>query len=199
MTIDEVGKLLTILQAEYPTSFSRMDDRQMQLKTALWESEFREDEFTKVYAAVRLLMKSGREFAPNIGQIREKLRQMEMPDELDEGAAWALVCHACKNGIHNSIKEFEKLPPEVQAAVGSPEQIRAWSLVDEDELQTVIGSNFKRSYRTGIQRARDRAMIGALPTDKRELIEGLSGKLALKAAEANREPPGREREGRDEH
>ena len=69
-----IGKILTLIQSEYPNSFSNMDDRMMFLKKQLWQSEFQNDDLNLVYAAVRLLMKENREFAPNIGQIREKMR-----------------------------------------------------------------------------------------------------------------------------
>ncbi len=176
MTEEETARIMTLLQAEYPGSFSRLDDRQMALKLELWIREFERDEYNLVYAAVRLLMKENREFAPNIGQIRDKMDLLLAPDELDETQAWALVAKACTNGLYGAQKEFDKLPPDVQRVVGSPEQLKAWAGMDAETVQSVVASNFRRSYRVRKARERELAMI---PADVREMIQGAANSLRL--------------------
>ena len=65
---------------------------------------------------------------------------------------------------------------EVQRAVGSPRQLRDWGLVEEGAFQTVVASNFRRTWET--QQKRDAAKA-ALPAELRELVTGLADKLAL--------------------
>ena len=179
MQKSDVQKLLTLIQAEYPQSFVKMDDRQMALKLELWAKEFENENATLVWAAARALMGTGRDFAPNCGQIREKMYDLTNAHVLDEQQAWALVSKACANGMYGYRREFEKLPPDVQRAVGRPEQLKSWAEMDVETVQSVVASNFMRSYRTMAARERE---IGKLPDDVRNLIDGLSQKMIMEGS-----------------
>lgn len=177
MTDEQVDKLLTLLQAEYPHSFSGMDDRMLALKRNLWIKEFEQDDNRIVLAAARLYMKSGGAFAPTIGQLREKIAMLTTSgSELPEQSAWALVSKACQNGLYGYKKEFEKLPPDVQRAVGAPEQLREWARMDVETVQSVVASNFMRNYRTQQSRERELAQI---PDELRNKLCEVAGNLRL--------------------
>lgn len=176
MTIDEVGKMLDLLEAEYPGSFARLNDKQRGLKMSLWVREFEADEEMLVYAAVRLLIKDDREFAPNIGQIREKMRMLTATEELSEADAWSMVSKACKNGLYGYEREYQKLPETVQKAIGAPEQLREWAMMDADTVQSVVASNFRRSYRAQQSREKELAMI---PPGIRESLAAISERMRL--------------------
>ena len=179
MTFEETRTILTLLQTEYPQSFSKMDDRAMAMK--LWASEFQYDDYKAVYAVVRSIISAGgREFAPNIGTIREKLRSFSAGGELTENEAWARVSRAISNGIYGYEKEYAALPPQIQKAVGEPEQLKRWAVMPVDEVQSVVASNFQRSYRAVAQRERELAKI---PPDVRELLAGVSAAMLPGAAE----------------
>ena len=155
MTALDTAKILTLIQTEYPHSFSNMTPEQMTLKQELWEKEFAGDDPTLVYTAVRMLFESGIKFAPNIGDIRGKMRMLTAKEGLTEQQAWALVSKATRNSAYNSEREFEKLPPEVQRAVGSPEQLKAWAIMDADTVESVVASNFMRSYKAVAARQKE--------------------------------------------
>ena len=177
MTFDETKTILTLLQTEYPQSFSKMDDRAMAMKLKLWASEFQHDDYRAVYAVVRSIISAGaREFAPNIGVIRDKLSSYSTDGELTENEAWSLVSKALHNGLYGSQKEYDKLPPAVQKAVGEPEQLKRWAMMDESEVQSVVASNFQRSYRTIAFRERELAKI---PEDVRNLLTGVGQKMMI--------------------
>lgn len=167
MTVEETEKILTLLQVEYPNSFSRLDERMMLAKRNLWAKEFQADPFTVVYAAVRMCIRSGGAFAPNIGEIRQKMATLTKEEELPEQAAWAMVSKACSNGIYHFKEEFDKLPEDVQQAVGGAEQIRLWAMMDAETVQSVVASNFMRAYRTQKTRSKELAL---LPQEVRELL-----------------------------
>lgn len=171
-----IKKLLTLLQAEYPNSFSNMDSRTMRLKTELWEREFANDDINLVYAAVRLYMEGTERFAPSIGQIRDKMRALTEKEALSEQEAWALVSKACQNGLYGYRLEFEKLPPDVQAAVGTPEQLRSWAMMDVETVESVVASNFQRTYRAKAAKAKETAM---LPAEIRSMLGGLAGSMKM--------------------
>ena len=103
------------------------------------------------------------------GQIKEKLTAMQTP-ERTETEAWAMVSKALHNSLYGYREEFDKLPPEVQGAVGNAEMLREWARLDEDEVQTVVASNFQRSYRA---RARTVREFGKLPASVRETLPAL--------------------------
>ena len=175
MTFEETKTILTLLQTEYPQSFSKMDGRMMAMKLKLWAAEFQYDDYRAVYAVVRAIISAGgREFAPNIGVIRDKLRSYSVDGDLTEQEAWSLVSKAIHNGIYGYAKEYAALPPDVQKAVGEPEQLKRWAVMDESEVQSVVASNFQRSYRAIAARRRE---LDKLPADVRELLTGVTQNL----------------------
>lgn len=181
MTFDETRNILTLLQTEYPQSFAKMDGRMMQMKLRLWASEFEADDYRAVYAVVRAIMSAGnREFAPNIGVIRDKLRDYSSSGELTENEAWALVSKAISNGIYGYAEEFVKLPQDIQKAIGQAEQLKRWAVMPTEDVQSVVASNFQRSFRQIRQRERELAKI---PADVRALLEGVEKNMMLTEAE----------------
>ena len=175
-----IDKLLTLMQAEYPTSFSGLDERMMALKKQLWKAEFENDDLNMVYAAFRLYARDNEKFAPTIGQIRSKMAFLSQlsskDDELTEQKAWAMVSKACRNGIYGYRTEFEKLPPIVQRTVGTPEQIQTWALMDAETLESVVASNFMRSFRTVQTREKE---IAALPPSMRDFISAVAVNMKM--------------------
>lgn len=171
-----IQKIMTILQSEYPQSFSNMDARMMTLKMELWEREFSADNPNLVYAAIRTYMRTPERFAPSIGQVRDIMNTLTAGEELPEQTAWAMVSAACRNGLYGYKAEFEKLPPAVQAAVGAPEQLKAWAMMDADTVESVVASNFMRNFKAN--KARDKARA-ALPPEMQNLIAGVADRMTL--------------------
>ena len=82
--------------------------------------------------------------------------------------AWLLVSKALRNGTYGAVKEFNKLPPLVQKAVGSPDNLRNWAQTDSESIENVVQSNFMRTYRTVVNRAKE---YRKMPKDIQALIE----------------------------
>lgn len=186
MTMEQTVQVLTLVQCEYPGSFSQLDERGMALKIELWAKEFANDEYNIVFAAVRTYMRTPERFAPSIGQVREIMTSLTAGEELPEQSAWALVSAACRNGLYGYREEFDKLPPEVQAAVGAPEQLKAWAAMDADTVESVVASNFMRNFKANKAREKARA---ALPPEMRDLIAGISDHLKLGGGESKNALP----------
>ena len=79
-----------------------------------------------------------------------------------------LVSRALRNGYYGAVEEFNKLPPLVQKAVGSPDNLRNWALTDINSIENVVQSNFMRTYRTVVNRAKE---YQKMPKDIQALIE----------------------------
>lgn len=89
--------------------------------------------------------KSG--FAPSVSQLIDGMHKPKDQDRMTEGEAWYLVKKAIADSNYNAKERFEELPPEVQRAVGGHEMLRQWAMTDSDEINTVIMSNFQRTYK----------------------------------------------------
>ena len=94
--------------------------------------------------------------------------QISQPQELDGMTAWGLVSKALRNGTYGAVEEFNKLPPLVRQAVGMPDNLKNWATSDYQTIETVIQSNFLRTYETVVKRAKE---INRMPDNIKSLIE----------------------------
>lgn len=168
MTREDTIKILSVLRGAYPAFYRDITKQEAESTIALWESMFDEEPYELVGAAVKAFISGdGKGFPPAIGQIKERIRLITTPEEMTEQEAWALVSKALRNSTYGSEEEFAKLPPEVQAVVHDPGQLRQWAMSPADDVETVIASNFMRSFRTK-QKASKEYM--ALPTEVKRLM-----------------------------
>lgn len=180
MDRDQVIQVLATLKAAFPHSFQRMGRKDAEAMINLWLRQFESEDPAAVSAAVDSLI-STREagYSPTIGEIKAQLHRLRTAGQLSEADAWALVEKACRNGIYHSQEEFDRLPAEVQRAVGGPEQLKAWAMMDSETVNSVVASNFRKSYAVAQERAKQNAM---LPQNVRDLIAGVADSMALPEA-----------------
>lgn len=177
MTREETSKILTVLKVNYPQSFKGWTSEQGEAFLSLWSEAFKDDPVEIVTAAVKSIIYSDtREFAPNIGQVKDKIMQITNPITIDADQAWAMVFKALSDSYYHAQREFDKLPPEVQAGVGSPNQLREWSNMDISTLESVVASNFKKGYRA---RAVGKREFDKLPAQVKTMIQGLTDSKRL--------------------
>lgn len=174
MTRDDAIDILMVIQAAYP-------NYKQQEKTAavdIWYMMLKDYECSVVEAALKMYIATDTSgFAPTIGQIIDKIKSVTSPNELNGMEAWSIVSKALRNGYYGAEQEFEKLPVTVQKAVGSPDNIRNWAQSDSKSIETVIQSNFMRTYETELKRQNEELKI---PADVRQLISSISvGKQRL--------------------
>lgn len=174
MTRQGAYQVLAILRSSYTSSLVGSDDA-MKLQIALWEEIFAEEPDALVMAAVKAYMSTDTKgFMPVPGQIKEQIAILRDKGGLNEKYAWELVTKALCNSSYGSVEEFEKLPADVQRAVGSPNMLRSWATVNISDLQTVIASNFKRDYRAIVAQKKDFAKI---PEAVKQLAEAPATEL----------------------
>lgn len=167
MTYEETRQILTILKTNYPQSFRNMTKDESVNFLNLWSEAFANDPVKNVVAAVKSIIYSDpREFAPNIGQVKTKMHSLFTPQEMTEQEAWGKVRKACTNSLWHAEKEHKKLPELLQKLV-SPEQLRSWAMMETDQLDTVVASNFMRSYK---QRATQQKEVDMLPNEVKQMI-----------------------------
>lgn len=168
MTREETKKILMMVQASYPNF--NPPDKTVTINT--WFLLLKDNEYLAIEQALRTYITTDTSgFAPSIGQLLDKLHTIQSPQELNEMEAWSLVSKALRNGYYGAVEEFDKLPPLVQKAVGSPDNLRNWSQTDVKAIETVIQSNFMRSYAAIMKREYE---IKKMPADVQALIENVN-------------------------
>ena len=174
MTTEEIRTVLAVLKRAYPSSFKDMTDEDARETVKLWKMMFEHEDVAMVNAAVVALISTRTVgYTPVIGEICQKLRELKAPDSMSDQDAWSLVSRACRNGYYGYQEEYNRLPPDVQKAVGRPEQLHEWSLVDSDTLETVVASNFRKTYKTVLKRQEELLRI---PDIVRERLYGAKTK-----------------------
>ena len=165
MTKNEVVKLLMTIQTFYPNY--QVENKEFTINA--WYSIIGDCDYKPMEKALRAYITTDTSgFAPSIGQLINKLHEVQSPQELNEMEAWLLVSKALRNGTYGAVEEFNKLPPLVQKAVGSPDNLRNWAQTDSESIENVVQSNFMRTYRTVVNRAKE---YRKMPKDIQALIE----------------------------
>lgn len=183
MTIKETAKLIAVIAEVYPRF---MDGRNIETTVTLWQKIFAGDAYAEVEAAFFAFVSTDEKgFPPAPGAIRSMLNKLRLPQgETTEAEAWEKVQKATRNSIYNADKEFAALPEDVQRCVGSPATLREWAIMDSETLNSVVASNFMRSYRARAVQVRE---MQKLPPAVREVF-GLIGD-AFRLPEARIEAP----------
>lgn len=152
MTRDEAKKIVMIIKTAYPSW--RPDD--LSFTVNIWASMLSEYTYQQTEQALRAYIATDSSgFAPSIGQVITKMHVIDEYNELSEMEAWNMVNKALQNSIYGSREEFEKFPDPVKKAVGNSENLREWARAESGSVQTVIQSNFLRSYRSVISREKE--------------------------------------------
>lgn len=183
MTKKETAQIIGIMQTIYPDSFKNLSSDALQALVLVWATVFADDPANAVQAATMAHISSSTDrFMPPPAVIKQRLVDIKIGDELTPAEAWQLAYHAAQRGLHNSKEEFDKLPPIVQRLVGSPNQLREWAMMDAETVQSVIGSNFQRSYTA---RAKTEREYMALPSGVKDTLSAIAGKFSFDALPEN--------------
>lgn len=175
MNKNETAQIITTMQLNYPDTFQNMSDQTLLGLVDFWQQMFSDEPAEVVRKAVKAYITTSTErFMPNVGQIKEQIRKLTSPEGMSETEAWSLVTAALRNSAYGWREEWAKLPEAVRKAVGNENTLREWAMIDSEELNTVIASNFMRSYRTIQKREEEWAK---LPAGYREEMKRLSGKI----------------------
>lgn len=163
MTREETVKIIRIMVDSYPN----YKPNNISETVDVWQMMLEEYSYQQVSVALKAYILSDNSgFAPSIGQLVDKMQNIQQPQELNEMEAWSLVSKAIRNSGYNSIEEFAKLPPIVQKAVGLPSQLRVWAL-DENYNEEVVSSNFIKCYRAELAREKE---LQKMPKAVRDMI-----------------------------
>ncbi len=170
MNIVETMKIMAVIETAYPRFYAQKTAEDRENAVKLWTQIFAEDPYNVVSMAVMALIKTS-PYPPQPSDLNAKIQQITQPQEMTEMEAWGLVLKAIGNSNYNSGEEFQKLPPVVQRLVGAPSQLREWAAMDSETLNSVVASNFQRSYKVRAKHERDYL---ALPSSVKTFMASIS-------------------------
>lgn len=177
MNKTETAKIMAVLKAAYPQYYKDKSKQELEQAVELWQDMFDSEPYAEVAAGIKAFMTSETKgFPPSIGQVKERIASLTRPQyAMTEQEAWSFVKKALRNSAYGYLEEYEKLPETVKAVVGSPSVLREWGQVDMRELDTVVASNFMRSYRERVQHEREYA---ALPESVKQFANAIAERMA---------------------
>lgn len=181
MTLDEFKNVAKVINSLYSDNGKVVFDNKE--KVIAWHSCFSDLPYDVVSAAVKNLAMTCK-FAPKIPEIREECAELMNPPLLSEQEAWEMVRDGIRNGIYGAEEEFNKFPPEVQRAVVTPWALSEWAMLSGDEVDTVIQSQFKRSFRDSVERTAKDRVLGAIGT-KAGAMKALAETVVEKLEDGN--------------
>lgn len=172
MTYEETRKVLSVIRASFPSYFAKFTSEEGENFLAVWSDMFAEDDPMLVMSAVKSYIRSNTgAFPPSVGQVVELMHKLTHPVTITEQEAWNMVYRACCNSIYHAQEEFDKLPEEVKSVVGSHNQLKQWAVMDNNELGTVVASNFMRSYKARVASNKE---FAKLPDSVHDMISTLT-------------------------
>lgn len=154
----EMMKVLALVREMYPTF---LNGRNEATTFAIWMNLFDMETCDELIAALNAYAcRDTKGFPPPIGALKELVWQ-QRNERMSEQTAWELVrAQLCGSSAHPR-DNFDKLPDVVKACVGTPYTLMKWGQMDESELETVIASNFKRTFREMVQKKREHDVLPA--------------------------------------
>jgi len=183
--LEQIGAVMDILTVAYPQYYKNVSEDEKYAASLLWANMFADDSIEVVVAAVKTFIATDEKgFPPVIGQIKAHVAKIIGGAEKSELEAWGEVKRALRNSGYHAAEEFAKFDPVIQRIVGSPSQLREWSTVANDVVDSVIASNFQRSYRASAKQYREYL---ALPNHIKDFIKATSDRMALNRVTAEPE------------
>jgi len=173
MIREETQAILKVLRAGYQNFYKGLSKSDADEIIDLWSTMFADDSPKVVVEAVKSLMCTLK-FPPTIADVKTKIHDITQPERLTELEAWQTVRRSIS--YYNATDNFANLPPLLQKCVGSPNQLREWAIMEAETVDSVIQSNFMRSFKAKQAQEIERSM---LPESTRQLISGLSEKLSI--------------------
>ena len=175
MNRNEMALILDKARAFYPAFFEKKTDEALLEIAKAWAELFAGISaavFAKAFQATILSSK----FFPTPSEVCEKLGATAKQAELTEQEAWGLVREAIKRGRSDNGAAWDSLPSQVQRAVGNAGVLRDWALMDAGTVNSVIASNFMRSYRMVTERQEAaRPPLGLPSADRQQEAFALPG------------------------
>lgn len=173
MNREETKEILKVLRVGYPNFYKELKKSEADEIIDLWSTMFAAEPVVIVIEAVKSLMCTLK-FPPTIADVKEKISLITQPQTMTEMEAWQIVKSAMS--YYNAVETFGRLPAILRRIVGSPNQLREWAVMEAETVNSVVQSNFMRSYKATVMQEKERSM---LPESTKQMIAGLAERMEL--------------------
>lgn len=161
---------MTVLQVAYPRYYAGQSEEEKRRAVSLWHTMLEEYPYDLVQQAVKSVISTNK-FPPTIADIIEKIGFLKNSGGMTELEAWGYISKAIRSSAYRAQEEWERLPSELQGIV-SPDLLRSWAMVEADNVETVLQSNFLRTFRAEQER---RKTYEAVPKEVRGFMAQIGG------------------------
>lgn len=173
MTKQEALAIMAMLKTAYPSFYKDFSKEELNAAVNLWATMFSEEPIQVVTEAIKALICTLK-YPPTIADVKEKIERLTQPDQMTEMEAWHLVKKAMNTS--DFVSAFRSLPPAIRRVVGSPDQLKEWAYMESETVNSVIQSNFMRSFRVVAERERE---FTKLPESAKQLMIEASKNLKM--------------------
>lgn len=135
----DIKQLLTVLRLNYPATYRDMSIEDRRALVRLWHDAFGDLDVTLVGQALKNYIKAN-EYPPTIAGLQRQIDLLTTADDTDE--LWHKLMKGIRDSGRNAREEFEKLPEECKAFVGSPAELRILGNTDLSTINTVTRGQF---------------------------------------------------------
>ena len=163
----DVFKIIAVLKAVYNTTYGKYTKEDFDNLANGWLMCLEDYDYKTVSVAVKAYMTTNTSKSPPVpSELIDIIQNFNQQQNLNANEAWALVYKAICNSSTHAQYEYDKLPPAIQKAVGSPDSLRALA-IDPDFNYGVEQSHFAKVYNIELQRERE---IAKLPNSVKNAI-----------------------------
>lgn len=159
MNQKETVQILMLMKSEYPAQFRDLGKTELTLKAKMWTSIFTEPYEDVISALQTFIANDIKGFAPKPGD----LKAIIYPNNSEEKATQLVdeIINAARRISYVDRSEFERfLSKDAQRLAGSYENLKAWAIMDEGTVQSVIRSQLLRSARQIAENNRNNLLLG---------------------------------------
>jgi hypothetical protein len=176
MNREETKMILQMLKGLYRKEFANDTPESLTLMLNIWSELLKDDNADQVANAVKAIASTDiSPFSPTIGKIREVVTELYAPKRMTEQEAWNAVKKVLSYGVSDTSRAFNDLPDELKPLLDK-QTIREWANEDLSKVNTVIASNFMRSYKS---RSESNHKYEALPNSMKIQIESIKANMLL--------------------
>ena len=181
MTREECMAIVKNVIGGYPTHFRGMSQSQVTDMVNSWYVYLCNHDINDIVLGLQAYVEmEGSAFPPSAPQLIEMYKKCTTPPQMDASDAWNMVRPMIRRGNYYAEEDFQKLPELVKKCIGGPAQIRAWASMPSETIDSVVSSNFLRTYEV---KAKAQAQFERLPMQARlklaesgvKLLEGTDG------------------------
>lgn len=176
MTREETKMIIKMLSSVYVNEFSKLTEDKVIQMIDVWSMLLEDEDANKIATVTKAYLKSNTNaFMPTPAMLINMAYELFTPKGMTELEAWNIVYRAVCNSGYNAQREYDNLPLDIKRLVTSS-QLREWSMMDSETLNSVVASNFMRSFKV---REKQRSDYAKLPNETKNLISELNMNMKL--------------------